>query len=867
MKSFFILMICLITTYYKTKAQKLFVTDTTYNFWGSVNGGSLSNDGRFAFYTVNNRPVGKKTFVLMATDKSWQIELLDIQTVDFTNDSHYLYCLEKDTLYKIDLISHTKELIGNCARYNLYEKGKLGFLTYLLKNRQGKLIVQNLKKNRRWVFQNVHDYVLDPNNGAIFLITKVSDTTEQLNSINLTTGKSRPIFRGYPTSNFIFDASGNNMAFTVDKKGLNSIYNYKSGMDSARFLADDFSLGIDKELKIATDEIWSFNKDGDILFFTQIEREISQANNEEEPEVWNYQDEILYSHYKKVGDKASLGLGRNLTSLQISDKEITRILRGKDRLSNGIANGKVFLIQKSEISHTELPFPDREKISYRLYITHMGTSMPIKTTCNSRLENIVISPDDKFLVFYDPEISNFISFNISAKTSENITKAITTLGKLKSNIRGTITPTGIVGWLLASENAIIQGTYDVWQVDLMNRTLPKRLTHQDNNDGQSIFSFCSESQMHRDINEAEDLYIKGFNVATKMMSIYVLNLSKGRFDKLYMSDCYSSDLYSSIAPSRFIQAGNKKSFLFKFEKVNETPNYVFTKDFKCFTALSHVHPETSYNWLTSELLTYKDTLGNVCHGILYKPENFDPKNKYPILFSIYQEQANRMGQFIGPEPEWRGINIPILVSNGYLVFIPDVYSTKGQFGEMALTSVMAGFNALAKYSWVDSTKICLAGHSLGGWEVNHIITKTNKFAAAIVAAGPSSAISNFNDLWVEGRDLQGYVGHQMGGRLEDITDTYIKTSPILYSKDIRTPLLLMHNREDANVPFYHSTQMFVQLRSIQKKVWLITYPGEIHVITKLKFQLDYQSKVIGYLDYFLKGKPMPEWMDEHIILK
>jgi|GEM_PF-3305012 len=854
----------------RSMVSKPVLTDSSYKTWTDVSSGELANNGKFASYVINNQPVGSKTFVVIATDKSWQKQFINTRKTGFSNNSRYLFCIVgKDSLLKIELGSNRKQLIPKCETFNLCKKEKNEYLVCRQTDSLKTVIVQNLNSGKELKFTNIDSYIVSESTGVIVIKTKDNQGIDLLKWIDIEKGKLTSIYKGNNSSNYIFDISGNNFAFTVDNKDIRNIYYYKNGSGSATLLANDLSTGIDKNLKISTDEIWNFNKNGDGLFFTLSEKNVpASVDNRNEPEIWNYQDQILRTEYEVNGTEIYKGSGRNLTFLDISQKKVKQLLKGLERLATDISTGNILVIRKFKIDDKQLQSPQKEYISYSFYLVKSGVFVPIKSDIHADIENIQISPDDRFIVYYEPIIKNIVSIDVSTGISKNISRNIKELGRLKYNTRSTISPIGIVRWLPSSHKAIIQGTYDLWEVDLYNRTAPQKLTKQKVVGHRVLYSFCTTKTMNEQVDESEDYYIKGFDLQTKEMSINVLNISKGSFIEVYACDCYASLLYFPVAFSRFQKAINDNAFLIKFERVSETPNYMFTRNFKNFVALSNVHPEKDYNWITSELLTYKDSLGNLCSGVLYKPENFDPSKKYPVLFTIYQEMTNGKNQFLNADPSATGINIPLIVSNGYLVFKPDVYSSKGKFGEMALTSVIAGLDALSKCSWIDTTKVCLAGHSLGGWEVNYIISKTNRFKAAISSAGASSAINNYNDLWVEsGKELQGYVSYEMGGRLEDLTDIYVKTSPILYSEDINTPLLLMHNRQDANVQFYQSSQLFIQLRSLQKPVWLVAYPGESHMISKLKFKLDCQSKLKGYLDYYLKGFQMPDWLRDHITLK
>jgi dipeptidyl aminopeptidase/acylaminoacyl peptidase len=166
--------------------------------------------------------------------------------------------------------------------------------------------------------------------------------------------------------------------------------------------------------------------------------------------------------------------------------------------------------------------------------------------------------------------------------------------------------------------------------------------------------------------------------------------------------------------------------------------------------------------------------------------------------------------------------------------------------------------------------VCLSGHSLGALEVNYVIAHTNRFIAAIAQSGISNVTSSYNDLWGNnlpggiGGSMQSYIGGQLGAALEKDLNVFIKNSPVFFAHNIKTPLLIMHNMNDLNVPFYQSSQLFVQLRSLNKKVWLISYENEAHMLSKVENQVTHQKIVKSYLDHFLKDAPMPFWMNNPI---
>jgi hypothetical protein len=116
------------------------------------------------------------------------------------------------------------------------------------------------------------------------------------------------------------------------------------------------------------------------------------------------------------------------------------------------------------------------------------------------------------------------------------------------------------------------------------------------------------------------------------------------------------------------KARDAEVYTIKLASAENSPNLFLATDFKTFTPLTDSHPEKAYNWMTSQLVNFKTLDGKAAQGILFKPENFDPKKKYPVIFEYYERNIVGLHGFAYPYYSDGGrINIPTYVSNGCLV--------------------------------------------------------------------------------------------------------------------------------------------------------------------------------------------------------
>jgi len=270
------------------------------------------------------------------------------------------------------------------------------------------------------------------------------------------------------------------------------------------------------------------------------------------------------------------------------------------------------------------------------------------------------------------------------------------------------------------------------------------------------------------------------------------------------------------------------------------------------------------------LFKWKLPDGNIGEGILYKPENFDSLRKYPVILNFYENQADEVNNFLFPKLSSGDLDIPYFVSNGYLVLCPNIYFKVGHTGECALNSVLSAAKNLSRKSWVDSRKMGIHGHSMGGYEVNYIVSHTNFFAAASEGSGPTDLISGYGSLNGWGISLQFiYEAYQLrlNSTLWNTPNMYIKNSPIFFADKVRTPLLIMHNKEDFQVPWQQGIEWYTALRRLRKKTWMLQYDDEGHAINSEQNQLDYSFRVMQFFDVYLKGDNPPKWMVQGIPAK
>ena len=272
-------------------------------------------------------------------------------------------------------------------------------------------------------------------------------------------------------------------------------------------------------------------------------------------------------------------------------------------------------------------------------------------------------------------------------------------------------------------------------------------------------------------------------------------------------------------------------------------------------------------WGAGELVSFRNSDGVLLKAALYKPANFDPKKKYPLMVYIYERLSQTVHTFVEPRTS-HNVNFSQYVSAGYVILTPDIVYTLGQPGQSAIKSVLPAIQAIVDQGFVDEARIGIAGHSWGGYQIAYMVTQTNRFRAAEAGAPVGNMTSAYGGIrWGSGMPRQFQyekTQSRIGPSLYDAPLKYVENSPIFHIQRVQTPLLILHDDNDDAVPWYQGIELFMALRRNGKEAYLMNYNGEFHGLRRRHNQKDYAIRMQQFFDHYLLGAPRPEWMDKGV---
>ena len=112
------------------------------------------------------------------------------------------------------------------------------------------------------------------------------------------------------------------------------------------------------------------------------------------------------------------------------------------------------------------------------------------------------------------------------------------------------------------------------------------------------------------------------------------------------------------------------------------------------------------------------------------PEDYDAKKEYPVLVQFYETHSGGLNTYHAPMLSSAMADVMYFVSNGYIVFMPDVHFTIGTPGQSSYDAVVSGTKYLIEQGIAHPGKIGLQGHSWSGFQTSYLVTKTDIFACA-----------------------------------------------------------------------------------------------------------------------------------------
>ncbi len=492
---------------------------------------------------------------------------------------------------------------------------------------------------------------------------------------------------------------------------------------------------------------------------------------------------------------------------------------------------------------------------YYLVNTSDGSRKPVLKKQEGRP---VLSPSGKYTVFFDGKDWHSIS-SLDGKPI-NLTRNLgANFWRETHDSPSTPSSYGLGGWTEGEKYLLLYDQYDIWQV-APDGSGAKNLTDGVGRKEKIEFRYVRLDPDEKFIAPNRPMLLQAENEWTRDSGFYRDRVDGGLPEKLIMAAKNFSN------PSK---AKSADVLLLTASTFNEVPDLLVSDlNFKGVKKVSDANPQKAgLLWGSAELVRFNNVDGQPLSAILIKPENFDPKKKYPMMVYIYERLSQGLHRFVDPRPG-HSINPSYYASNGYLVLMPDIAYKIGYPGQSALKCVLPAIQSVVDKGFVNEDAIGIQGHSWGGYQIAYMITQTNRFKAVSAGAPVSNMTSAYSGIrWGTGLPRQFQYERtqsRIGGNLWEYPMRFLENSPVFMADRVRTPILMLHNDQDDAVPWYQGIEYFLALRRLGKEAYLFNYNGEPHGLRRRANQKDYTMRLQQFFDHHLKGAPVPEWMERGI---
>jgi dipeptidyl aminopeptidase/acylaminoacyl peptidase len=236
-----------------------------------------------------------------------------------------------------------------------------------------------------------------------------------------------------------------------------------------------------------------------------------------------------------------------------------------------------------------------------------------------------------------------------------------------------------------------------------------------------------------------------------------------------------------------------------------------------------------YQWSAAEEFRVKAADGKTdLHGVLFKPYDFNPAKKYPVIDYIYNGPHSRdvpgnvYACLMDPEPAIAHLGCILIIVDGRGTIgrgkeFQDV--TYGRLGQDEIRDHAAVLKQLAaERPYMDPARVGIHGISYGGF----LTLRGMLLAPDVYKVGVSTAPV------VDLADVMAYTEHYMG-LPQNNKKGYEEASCLTIAKNLEGRLLIIHGTRDQNAPFSGTIKMIDALMKAKKPVDVLILPEQPHV--------------------------------------
>ena len=338
-------------------------------------------------------------------------------------------------------------------------------------------------------------------------------------------------------------------------------------------------------------------------------------------------------------------------------------------------------------------------------------------------------------------------------------------------------------------------------------------------------------------NKGRYAYITGTGKDPREKHLFKVDLKRGKI----------KNLTPEQGTHRILLSDDGKYFLDRFNSVDVPARVYLSETGKIKNRLlkNADNPLKDTDLPMPEMLTVTGEKGDTLYARMFKPADFDPEKKYPVLIYVYGGPHAQLvtNSWLGGASLW----MPWMANQGYIVFTLDGHGSANrgfdfesviyrQLGKTEMKDQLHGVDYLKSLPYVDPDRIAVHGWSFGGFMTSSLMTTYPEVFKTGVAGGPVT-------------DWKGYevmYGERYMDTEEQNPEGFKETSVLNKIKNLKGKLLTIHGYQDDVVVPQHNLALHREAikNGIQMDFYL--YPTHKHNV-RGKDRVHLMTKILNYI--------------------
>ena len=296
---------------------------------------------------------------------------------------------------------------------------------------------------------------------------------------------------------------------------------------------------------------------------------------------------------------------------------------------------------------------------------------------------------------------------------------------------------------------------------------------------------------------------------------------------------------------------------------SNTPSnlYVYDLETKKLTQLTNtLNKDVKLeDMVTATVIRYKSFDGTEIPAIYYLPKQASAENKVPAMVWVHGGPGGQSRQSFRPL-------IQYLVNHGYAVLAVNNRGSSGygktfykmddqNHGEGDLQDCVEGKNWLASQPEIDGEKIGIMGGSYGGYMTMAALTYApEEFDVGVNIYGVTNWIRTLKSIppWWESFKDALYL--ELGNPNTADSVRLKRISPLFHTDKVTKPLMVLQGAKDPRVLQVESDEIVAGVKKNGVPVEYVLFDDEGHGFVKKENQIEANSRILQFLDKYLKGK-------------